>query len=300
MTLTDLIATFRRDVKDTVTPYIWRDLDVIAWLNEAEDEACIRARLLFDRTTSAYCDIAVLAGTTEYALDEHVTEVVAATLEDAGGEVYPLEILTREWLGRHSAAWRSADARMPTAIMHQDQKVEFNAEPDAAYTLQMEIYRKPAVGLFARHPVAFASAGDTVTHTAHGHVDGEAVMFATVNLTTGVQAETVYYIRDALTDTYKVALAPGGAAISLAVDGNGQAVYLDATPEVGAPHHIYLVKWAMYKAFGVPETDGFDQGRSDKALRDFEDYFGPRPNSDLRKLRNADRVVWSRFGHGVS
>ena len=52
MTLLEL-PQFRSDAKDTVATYLFGDLEVIGWLGEAEEEACIRARLLFDDATAA-------------------------------------------------------------------------------------------------------------------------------------------------------------------------------------------------------------------------------------------------------
>ena len=46
MTLEDLIHRFRVLSLDNVTPPFWADEDVIDWLNEAQNEACIRARLI--------------------------------------------------------------------------------------------------------------------------------------------------------------------------------------------------------------------------------------------------------------
>ena len=53
MTLEELIASFREDATDKVGPYLWEDETVTRWLNEAQDEAAVRARLLLDDSTPA-------------------------------------------------------------------------------------------------------------------------------------------------------------------------------------------------------------------------------------------------------
>ena len=46
MTLEDMIRRFRVAARDTVEPFLFPTEDVTDWLNEAQNEACIRARLI--------------------------------------------------------------------------------------------------------------------------------------------------------------------------------------------------------------------------------------------------------------
>ena len=62
MTLEELIASFREDSTDKLEPYLWEDETVTRWLNEAQDEAAVRGRLLLDDSTPAVTQIAVTAG----------------------------------------------------------------------------------------------------------------------------------------------------------------------------------------------------------------------------------------------
>lgn len=62
MTLAELIARCRSESEDVTAPYLWSDQEWTAWLNEAEIEACIRARLIEDE--------AIVAGVT--AGDAHI------------------------------------------------------------------------------------------------------------------------------------------------------------------------------------------------------------------------------------
>ena len=296
MTLLDLLAQFRSDAKDTVATYLFGDLEVIGWLGEAEEEACIRARLLFDDATAALCEIAVTAGTREYAIDPRITEIVTAWLTDAYSMEYDLDIVMRTWLDRQDPDWRKDAARRPEALMHLSKRIAFEVDPDADYTLTQEVYRKPLVSLSVRQSVTLQDTGDTVTHTAHGHLDGEAVLFAAIDQTTGIETEAVYYLRDVEADTYKLAASPGGAALVLTTDGTGSVVYLDAEPEIEDAHHRHLVDWAMYRAFGIPDADTYDKTLSGEAMGRFEAHFGPHPGADMRRTHNARkpraRPVW--------
>lgn len=61
-----------------------------------------------------------------------------------------------------------------------------------------------------------------------------------------------------------------------------------ATPEIHQSHHRHLLQWALYRAYGVPDSDSMDLDRSAVAEQAFTAYFGPRPDSDLRRSTRAD------------
>lgn len=52
MTLLDLITLFRNEADDATEPYLWSDDELIEFANDAENEACRRARLLVDSSTA--------------------------------------------------------------------------------------------------------------------------------------------------------------------------------------------------------------------------------------------------------
>ena len=67
--------------------------------------------------------------------------------------------------------------------------------------------------------VTGSATNDTITYTAHGLAANSPVQFGGTAVPTGLTAGVTYYVRDVLTDTFKVAAAPGGAAIDLTSDG---------------------------------------------------------------------------------
>lgn len=62
----------------------------------------------------------------------------------------------------------------------------------------------------------------------------------------------------------------------------------DDTPEINPIHHEYLVQWALYRGFSVPDTETFDPNRASLAENEFTCYFGERPDSDLRRITRED------------
>lgn len=59
-------------------------------------------------------------------------------------------------------------------------------------------------------------------------------------------------------------------------------------PEINIIHHEYLIQWALHKGFGIPDSEVFDMNRSALAEQEFTDYFGMRPDSDLRRITRED------------
>jgi len=60
------------------------------------------------------------------------------------------------------------------------------------------------------------------------------------------------------------------------------------TPEIHEASHRHLVDWALYRAFGIPDSEAFDAERSDRALADFTRYFGLPVTSDMRRSTRFD------------
>lgn len=88
-------------------------------------------------------------------------------------------------------------------------------------TGQVLIYQDIAVGA-ALTGCAAVAATDTFTKNAHGMTDGQKLFFTTA--VAGVDTATAYYARDTATNTFKVALTPGGAAVDVTADGTAAVV----------------------------------------------------------------------------
>ena len=62
----------------------------------------------------------------------------------------------------------------------------------------------------------------------------------------------------------------------------------DTPVDLHKAHHPYLIEWALHKAFSVPDTEFFDPNRAQIAEAKFTEYFGDRPDSDLRRITRED------------
>jgi hypothetical protein len=90
----------------------------------------------------------------------------------------------------------------------------------------------------------------------------------------------------------RLALKPSAAGM-LRLEGYrlplGKMDQHDDEPEIHRAHHRRLVDWALFLAFSVPDADVFDPVRANAAESAFTAYFGPRPDSDLRRTTRHDQ-----------
>lgn len=59
-------------------------------------------------------------------------------------------------------------------------------------------------------------------------------------------------------------------------------------PEIHAAHHDHLIDWALHCAYSVPDAEAFDPQRAALAEQAFTEYFGPLPDSDMRRITRHD------------
>lgn len=62
------------------------------------------------------------------------------------------------------------------------------------------------------------------------------------------------------------------------------------SPEIHEAHHRHLVNWVLHRVFSIPDAELFDPARADKGIAAFEQYFGIRPDSNLRRITRADKA----------
>lgn len=143
MTLTQLIALFRQEADDAVAPYLFSDTAVTGWLNEAVEEACVRALLVKDWTTTAVCSIDVAAGTSTYNAHASIINITRAAFLPTGGSDSTVLYQTTEFdLDRLQPGWRDETGE-PEAFIHHDTKIRLGCIPESAGTLSLEVNRIP-------------------------------------------------------------------------------------------------------------------------------------------------------------
>ncbi|ADU99438.1 DUF6682 family protein [Alicycliphilus denitrificans] len=142
MNLEQLVERFRIDADDLVEPYLWQPEWVVGWLNEAQDEAAVRARLLLDDYTPGLCEIAVEEGRGSYPLHSKTYEIAHLQFESTGRPC-ELDMVSREKLDRIEPRWRQLAADAPRWAIQTDTRLRLVPAPREAGLLRLEAYRLP-------------------------------------------------------------------------------------------------------------------------------------------------------------
>jgi len=134
MTLVELLAAARLRLDDVATPYGWSDAELISWLNEAEREACIRARLLAGETT-----VSVVAGDGQY-------DLAVTTLYVRRARIAALQRLLqrtdRATLDARHADWQATTGD-PTHYFIEGRELFLYPLPTVNRTLVLSVWRGP-------------------------------------------------------------------------------------------------------------------------------------------------------------
>lgn len=210
MTRDELVREFRIAAQDQVEPHMWPSSWLESWLKEAEEEACIRGRLLHESSNEDVCEVDVGPGEAQYPLHPALYEIDHIALREAGDQRRrPLRLVSQEWLDNHIRDWRDLSGRTEYAIQG-DTSIRLVPAPEREGVLLLEGYRLP-----------LERAGEW-------------------------------------------------------------------RPEIHKAHHRHLLQWVLFRAFTVPDADMADAERAALAERTFTNYFGHRPDSDLRRITRED------------
>ena len=163
MTLEDLIRRFRLRATDVAEPHLFADQDVIDWLNDAEEQACVRGRLISEDELEAVCSIPLTPGTHTYALNPLVYEIISLWIKPASGRKRPVTLRSREWLDHHLPEWRESTRPAEIAIQ-DDTTVRIVGAVEAGDTLELECYRLP------RRPMAHDTDKPEIHRAHHQHL----------------------------------------------------------------------------------------------------------------------------------
>ena len=145
MNLEELIASFREDAMDKTEPYLWGDESVTRWLNEAQDEAAIRGRLLLDDSTPAVTTIAVEAAQASYQLHAKVYEIAHLQWVPSAAphRAQAVNLVTREWLDRNHPDWRVRFEWDALYAIQTEGALRMVPTPREDGVLTLEAYRLP-------------------------------------------------------------------------------------------------------------------------------------------------------------
>lgn len=142
MTLSELITQARLRACDTAAPYLWSDAEWIAYANEAQREACRRARLIIDSSTVDICTIAIDGVSTTFALDPRVLFIRRAK---PSWIAVPLKRISYKDLDNQAPGWEDETSQYPEWYVPDMDENKFRPypTPSAAGTVKLTVIRLP-------------------------------------------------------------------------------------------------------------------------------------------------------------
>jgi len=320
--LQQLYAQFRADTFDNSFPQLFTDAELKVWFNEAEVEAAIRMKLLRENSNVLLTQFDIRAGTMDYAVDSRMFEIVYASMVSKGSDgmlPHIMAITSAEEMDGVKPFWRTVPSR-PGGIIHYDSSLRVDHIPDTEYTLHAEGYRLPIATMDTIAIAEVRATGSfTLTGGSSGSVSavevndldilGSAVAFITDLTTTAAALVTQINLNQnkyvassvgavvTLTDIATAGSLHNGYAVAVTATGitattvafSGGIDRVVTSPEINGMHHRHLIKWVLHRAYERPDAETFDPDKSARSLKQFEDYFGVRPDASMRKKSNASQ-----------
>lgn len=147
MTADQLKALFRQEMADTAEPYLWSDVEVYAYLDDAQKMFCRLTDGISDATTAAVVEIEVSAGDTWLDLHPAIKKIRAASRESDGA---PLTLLNYEDLAPRGLRFDGSVNVVSTVITGMEEnKLRLAAVASLDDVIKLLVFRLPLTTLSA-------------------------------------------------------------------------------------------------------------------------------------------------------
>lgn len=147
-TLLQLRDAVRGRVDDAALPYLCSDALLTQYANDAQNEACRRARLLLDSTTVAVCSLTIVALTVTYTRHASILFIRRAKWTAADGSAAILRPVSSRDLDKMDSSWDTQTGR-PRGYVIDTTTGQFRPfpTPDVAGTVALTVIRTPLAAL---------------------------------------------------------------------------------------------------------------------------------------------------------
>lgn len=141
MNVGQLISQFRTTMADTQQPYLWSDVEILAYLNEAEREAVRRSRSIVDSSTPDICRIQAQAGIQSYDLDPRIIYIRRVRTSAHSDPVCPIHFNRADELDDR---WESAEGRVENYVTGTESgKLVLMRIPKVDQEIRLTVVREP-------------------------------------------------------------------------------------------------------------------------------------------------------------
>jgi hypothetical protein len=283
MTLYTLLNFARITLDDLALPYLWEDEELVKNFSLAEEQACRRALILKDKTTAAYCTVAITSGTSLYTLSQKILKIFRAKLLS---EEDPLTQKTRLQLDDILPGWDASTVTDGTPLYFvTDVGTELTLvpTPDADNTLNLVVARLPI------YDMAIPVTGTTISFTASNKTiakSGET--FLTKGYAAGKSITISGSSKTGNNSTFTIASATETTIVTnetLTDETAGSSIIISSTPEIQERYHYDLIKHVCELAYLKQDSDTFDIKKSELFRAQFDQVFGPAKPAGFEQAR---------------
>lgn len=165
MTLAELISRYRILANDKAAPFFVSDDEARDFLNEAENQACIRGRMIHAADDAEVCDLAVSAGRALCEFHPSLIEIDNCCFRENGAARRgpPIEFHSQEWLDDCVQDWRDKSGAPRYAILN-DTSIRLVPRPSVGGLLIFEGYRAP------KRPMSKTTDSPEIARHHHEHL----------------------------------------------------------------------------------------------------------------------------------
>lgn len=156
MILGDVLKSLRVRLDDEGQPPLWSDNALVDYINDAVNEACVRALLIYDSSAaSAVTSLPITAGQAVYHLDSRILQVVRCRFNGT--------LLCRRQKDQldstEGSRWEDRTGP-PWAFIEEESTLQLYPVPAGAGTVQMDVRRLPLERLEVDDPDAELEIND--------------------------------------------------------------------------------------------------------------------------------------------
>lgn len=145
MTPAEVLSLFRTEMNDSVTPYLWSDAEVYAYMDDAQRMFCRYTDGIADATTSAVCTIAVAQNATWLTLHEAILKIRAITRASDGR---PIDVINFEDMAARGIRLDGTTGPIDQVIVGMEEnKLRAVKTVSLADTLNLVVFRLPLTTL---------------------------------------------------------------------------------------------------------------------------------------------------------
>ena len=146
MTSGDVLKLFRAEMADAVQPYLWSDVDVYTYIDDAQKMYCRNTDGISDATTAAVTTLSVTPGTTWLATHPSILKIRGLTRTDTGR---PVDVVNFEDMAANGWYYNGTTGVLKALVVGQEiDKARVYPNASETVTLALLVFRMPLGDIF--------------------------------------------------------------------------------------------------------------------------------------------------------